>query len=64
LGDKRGNWMTIYNNMNLDIRPANIVKGQGLCKMTIESTGIKMMKMNFMKIKTCLEKEFVISYQY
>jgi hypothetical protein len=38
LGEKRANWITTLQEYDLEIKPAKIVKGQGLCKLAVEST--------------------------
>ena len=37
LGDRRGNWLTTLLEYDLEIKPAKLVKGQGLCKLTAEA---------------------------
>jgi hypothetical protein len=37
MGERRENWMEVVQEFDLDIKPAKLVKGQGLCKPTIES---------------------------
>ena len=34
LGEKRAHWMTSLQEYDLEIKPANIVIGQGLCQLT------------------------------
>ena len=34
LGEKRTHWMTTLQEYDLDIKPVNIVKGQGLCQLS------------------------------
>lgn len=36
-GDKRGNWIIALQEYVLEIKPAKLVKGQGLCKLAVES---------------------------
>jgi hypothetical protein len=35
--ERRGNWMAIVQKFDLDIKPAKLVKGQGLCKLEVEA---------------------------
>jgi hypothetical protein len=37
LGEKRVNWMTLLQEYDLEITPAQIVRGQGLCKLVVDS---------------------------
>jgi hypothetical protein len=37
LGDKRANWVTTLQEYDLEIKPMNIVRGQGLCKLLVGS---------------------------
>jgi hypothetical protein len=37
LGEKRENWMTSLQEYDLEITPAQIVRGQGLCKLVADS---------------------------
>ena len=37
LGERRDNWVTALQEYNLEFKLASIVKGQGLCKLMIES---------------------------
>jgi hypothetical protein len=37
LGEKRENWMTSLQEYDLKIVPAQIVRGQGLCKLVVDS---------------------------
>jgi hypothetical protein len=37
LGEKRENWMTSLQEYDLEIVPAQIVRGQGLCKLVVDS---------------------------
>ena len=37
MGERRGNWMAIVQEFDLDIKPAKLVKGQGLCKLEVEA---------------------------
>ena len=36
-GDQRGNWITTLQEYDLVIKPTKLVKGQGLCKLTVEA---------------------------
>jgi hypothetical protein len=38
LGEKRANWVTSLQEYNIEITPAQIVRGQGLCKLVVDST--------------------------
>jgi hypothetical protein len=35
--ERRGNWMAIVQEFDLDIKPFKIVKGQVLCKLVVEA---------------------------
>jgi hypothetical protein len=37
MGEIRGNWMAVIQEFDLDIKPAKIVKGQGLCKLVVDA---------------------------
>jgi hypothetical protein len=37
MGERRGNWMVVIQEFDLDIKPTKIVKGQGLCKLIAEA---------------------------
>jgi hypothetical protein len=37
LGEKRANWVTSLQEFDLEITPAQIVRGQGLCKLVVDS---------------------------
>jgi hypothetical protein len=37
LGGKRAKWMTSLQEYDLEITPAQIVRGQGLCKLVVDS---------------------------
>jgi hypothetical protein len=37
LGEKRANWVTSSQEYDLEITPAQIVRGQGLCKLVVDS---------------------------
>jgi hypothetical protein len=37
LGEKRANWVTSLQEYDLDITPAQIMRGQGLCKLVVDS---------------------------
>ena len=37
LGEKRENWMTSLQEYDLEITPTQIVRGQGLCKLVVDS---------------------------
>jgi hypothetical protein len=35
--ERRGNWMAVVQEFDLNIKPAKLVKGQGLCKLAAEA---------------------------
>jgi hypothetical protein len=37
MGERRGKWMEVVQEFDLDIKPIKLVKGQGLCKLSIEA---------------------------
>jgi hypothetical protein len=37
LGEKRANWVTSLQKYDLEITPSQIVRGQGLCKLVVDS---------------------------
>jgi hypothetical protein len=37
MGERRVNWMVVVQEFDLDIKPTKLVKGQGLCKLAVES---------------------------
>jgi hypothetical protein len=37
MGERRGNWMAVVQEFDLYVRPAKLVKGQGLCKLAAEA---------------------------
>ena len=37
LGEKRENWVTSLQEYDIEITPAQIVRGQGLCKLVTDS---------------------------
>jgi hypothetical protein len=37
MGERRGNWMAVIQEFDLDIKPAKVVKGKGLCKLVVEA---------------------------
>jgi hypothetical protein len=37
MGERRGNWMEVVQEFDLDIKPAKLVKGKGLCKLAVEA---------------------------
>lgn len=37
MGERRGNWITTLHEYDLEIKPANIVWGQGLGKLAAEA---------------------------
>ena len=38
LGEKRAHWMTALQEYDMEIKPAKIVRGQGLCQLTTQMT--------------------------
>jgi hypothetical protein len=57
LGDKIWNWMTYLQEYDLDISPVNIVKGQGLFKLVVESTRSKNDEYELYEDENLLEKQ-------
>ncbi|CAF4342226.1 unnamed protein product, partial [Adineta steineri] len=41
-GDQTGNWLTTLQEYDLEINPAKMVKGQGLCKLAAEAQALQM----------------------
>jgi hypothetical protein len=37
MGERRGNYMAVVQEFDLDIKPAKLVKGKGLCKLATEA---------------------------
>jgi hypothetical protein len=37
MGERRGNWIAVVQEFDLDIKPAKLVKQQGLCKLAVEA---------------------------
>jgi hypothetical protein len=37
MGERRRNWMAVFQEFDLYIKPAKLVKGQGLCKLVAEA---------------------------
>jgi hypothetical protein len=37
MGERRVNWMAVIQEFDLDIKPAKLVKGQGLCKLAAKA---------------------------
>jgi hypothetical protein len=37
MGKRRGNYMETVQEFDIDIKPAKLVKGQGLCKLVVEA---------------------------
>jgi hypothetical protein len=35
-GERRGNWMAVVQEFDLDIKPAKLVKGQGVFQLAVE----------------------------
>ncbi|MCY6488077.1 hypothetical protein, partial [Actinobacillus pleuropneumoniae] len=40
MGKKRANWVTSLQEYDAEIKPANIVKGQGFCRMLARASHI------------------------
>jgi hypothetical protein len=41
LGERRGNWITSLQEYDLEFKPTNIIKGQGLCKLVTKEVDAK-----------------------
>jgi hypothetical protein len=37
MGERRGSWMAVVQEFDLDIKPTKLVKGQGLCKLAAKA---------------------------
>jgi hypothetical protein len=37
MGERRGNWMALVQEFDLDIKPAKLIKGQGLCNLVAKA---------------------------
>jgi hypothetical protein len=37
MGERRGNWMAVVQEFDLDVKPSKLVKGKGLCKLATEA---------------------------
>jgi hypothetical protein len=37
MGERRGKWMVVVQEFDLDIKPTKLVKGKGLCKLAAEA---------------------------
>jgi hypothetical protein len=37
MGERRGNWMEVVQEFDLDIKPTKLIKGKGLCKLAFEA---------------------------
>jgi len=37
LGEKKSHWVTALQEYDIEIKPANIVSGQGLCKLVTQN---------------------------
>jgi hypothetical protein len=37
MGERRGNWMAVVQEFDLDIKPVELVRGQGLCKLAAKA---------------------------
>jgi hypothetical protein len=57
LGDKRANWMTSLQEYDLEITPAQIVRGQGLCKLVVDSVEEQESQINTLTVNQHNEKQ-------
>jgi hypothetical protein len=60
LGEKRENWMNSLQEYDLEITPAEIVRGQGLCKLVADSVEEQESQINTSTVNQHDEKQ--ISY--
>ena len=37
LAERRGNWVTTLQEYDIEFKPTTIIKGQGMCKLMVES---------------------------
>jgi len=73
VGEKRANWVTTLQEYDVEIKPANIVKGQGFCKMLvgasliskIPSTEIQMYEVSLNDVDSlCIDIIFYLKNGY
>jgi hypothetical protein len=57
LGEKRDNWITTLQEYDLEIKPAKIFKGQGLCKLAVESMDDKAQEDELYQDQNLFERE-------
>jgi len=57
LGEKRVNWITTLQEYDLEIKPAKIVKGKGLCKLADELTSDEVQEDAMYQDQELLERE-------
>jgi hypothetical protein len=57
LGEKRENWMTSLQEYDLEITPAQIVRGQGLCKLVVDSVEEQESQINTSTVNQLNEKQ-------
>jgi hypothetical protein len=57
LGEKRENWMTSLQEYDLEITPAQIVRGQGLCKLVVDSVEEQQSQINVLTINQHSENQ-------
>jgi hypothetical protein len=57
LGEKRENWMTSLQEYNLEITPAQIFRGQGLCKLVVDSVEERESQINTLIVNQHNEKQ-------
>jgi hypothetical protein len=55
LGEKRAHWMTSLQEYDLEIKPAQIVRGQGLCKLVVDSVNPPDNELSY-QMRHCLKK--------
>ena len=64
LGDQRGNWLTTLQEYDLEIKPAKLVKGQGLCKLVAEAQDPQKNKKKDGKMRLICHKVKYYTYQH
>jgi hypothetical protein len=57
LGEKRANWMTLLQEYDLEITLAQIVRGQGLCKLVVDSVEEQESQINTSTVNQHNEKQ-------
>ena len=57
LGEKRAHWVTALQEYDLEIKPLNIVRGQGLCKLAAGSTDSSESDLHFFSEPSLFERE-------